>query len=98
MCIRDRVGNLTLNTGEDRLISAVISPSGDYAYFGTQTSPGIIVKVAQTTSFTSTGSTDAGRTGRTATTGGTGNTRTATSTSDSSPLTTGGKFCVTRME
>src|SRR2546423_21915 len=41
-----QVGNITLNSGENILYSAVISPSGDYAYFGTLTFPGIIVKVA----------------------------------------------------
>jgi len=40
-----RVGALTLNPGEDRFFSAVIDVSGGFAYFGTSTSPGIVVKV-----------------------------------------------------
>ncbi len=40
-----RVGNLTLNSGEDDLQSAVIDPSGGYAYFGTATNPALVVKV-----------------------------------------------------
>src|SRR5205809_523810 len=44
-----QVGNITLNSGENILYSAVISPSGDYAYFGTFTVPGVIVKVALNT-------------------------------------------------
>jgi hypothetical protein len=40
-----RVGALTLNSGEDYLRSAAIDPAGDYAYFGTSTSPGEVVKV-----------------------------------------------------
>ena len=35
----------TLDSGEDDLWSAVIDPAGDYAYFGTWTSPGRVVKV-----------------------------------------------------
>jgi hypothetical protein len=42
LVMRDR---LTLNTRENNLRSAVIDPSG-YAYFGTHTSPGKIVKVS----------------------------------------------------
>src|SRR5947209_3018411 len=41
-----REGSVTLITGENQLHAAVISPSGDYAYFGTNTPPGRIVKVA----------------------------------------------------
>src|SRR5689334_10798580 len=37
---------LSLAAGENWLYSAVISPSGDYAYFGTSTVPARIVKVA----------------------------------------------------
>lgn len=44
-----QVANLTLGTGENTLWSAAISPSGDYAYFGTFTVPGRIVKVALST-------------------------------------------------
>ena len=40
-----RVGALTLDSGEDGLYSAVIDPSGGYAYFGTFTWPGTVVKV-----------------------------------------------------
>src|SRR5438093_5367812 len=40
-----RVGTLTLNLGENYLESAVIDPAAGFAYFGTYTSPGIIVKV-----------------------------------------------------
>ena len=40
-----RTSALTLNTGEGGLISAVIDPGGEYAYFGTYNSPGIVVKV-----------------------------------------------------
>jgi len=40
-----RVGALTLNTGENDLRSAVIDVSGGFAYFGTDTSPGRVVKV-----------------------------------------------------
>jgi hypothetical protein len=40
-----RVGNLTLNTGENNLYSAVIDTVRGYAYFGTDASPGIVVKV-----------------------------------------------------
>jgi len=36
---------LPLQAGEERLYSAVIDPKGEYAYFGTDTDPGIIVKV-----------------------------------------------------
>ena len=38
-----RVGSISFNPGEDRLSSAVIDPSGQYAYFGTDT--GRVVKV-----------------------------------------------------
>jgi hypothetical protein len=37
--------SLTLHTGEDSILSAVIDTSNGYAYFGTHTSPGIVVKV-----------------------------------------------------
>src|SRR5881398_3475300 len=40
-----RVGALTLNPGEDKLFSAVIDSAGGFAYFGTGTSPGVVVKV-----------------------------------------------------
>jgi PKD repeat protein/predicted RNA-binding protein with TRAM domain len=40
-----RVGALTLNTGENVLSSAVIDSGGGFAYFGTETSPGRVVKV-----------------------------------------------------
>ena len=40
-----RVEGLTLNSGEIRLRSAVIDPDGTHAYFGTDTSPGRVVKV-----------------------------------------------------
>jgi uncharacterized repeat protein (TIGR01451 family) len=36
---------LTLNAGEDDLDSAVIDPASGFAYFGTGTDPGIVVKV-----------------------------------------------------
>jgi len=37
---------LTLNSGENQFTSAVIDTANGYAYFGTRTSPGIVVKVA----------------------------------------------------
>lgn len=40
-----RVGALNLNSGENNLVSSVIDTAGGYAYFGTYTSPGIVVKV-----------------------------------------------------
>jgi hypothetical protein len=40
-----RVGALTLNAGENDLVSAVIDPTGGFAYFGTNDSPGRVVKV-----------------------------------------------------
>jgi len=40
-----RVGALTLNPGEDKLFSAVIDSANGFAYFGTGTSPGVVVKV-----------------------------------------------------
>jgi hypothetical protein len=46
----ERVGGLTLPTGEDRLTSAVMDPAGRFAYFGTQTVPGRVVKVDLATS------------------------------------------------
>ena len=39
------VNSLTMNTGESNLGPAVIDPAGAYAYFGTATSPGIVLKV-----------------------------------------------------
>jgi predicted RNA-binding protein with TRAM domain len=40
-----RGGAITLGTGQDYLECAVIDPTGGFAYFGTYTSPGIIVRV-----------------------------------------------------
>ena len=40
-----RVGALVLNSGEERLMSAVIDQPNGFAYFGTDTSPGRVVKV-----------------------------------------------------
>src|SRR5262245_40886048 len=40
-----RVGSLPLQTGEDGLFCSVIDPAGKFAYFGTNTSPGSVVKV-----------------------------------------------------
>src|SRR3989441_319673 len=40
-----QVGALTLNTGESGLASAVIDSPNGFAYFGTTTSPGLVVKV-----------------------------------------------------
>src|SRR5260370_32478988 len=40
-----RVGALTLNSGENLLDSAVIDPAGGFAYFGTDNNPGIVVKI-----------------------------------------------------
>ncbi|MFC1506506.1 hypothetical protein ACFLQ6_05475, partial [Thermoproteota archaeon] len=48
-------GSLTLNTGENDLWSAVIDSANGYAYFGTDTGPGIVVKV-NLTDFTRVGS------------------------------------------
>jgi sugar lactone lactonase YvrE len=42
----DDVGATPLKTGENYLSCAVIDPVPGYAYFGTETSPGIVVKVA----------------------------------------------------
>ena len=39
-----RTSAVTLDNGEDQLSSVVIDPSGSYAYFGTYTGPGIVVK------------------------------------------------------
>jgi hypothetical protein len=39
------VGTLTLNSGEEALLCAVIDPGGGFAYFGTATFRGIVVKV-----------------------------------------------------
>jgi Tol biopolymer transport system component len=41
----ERVDSVTFTAGENKLVSAVVSPDGDYAYYGTDTSPGIVVKV-----------------------------------------------------
>jgi len=41
-----RVGALTLDAGEDRLLSAVIDAASGYAYFGTNTIPGRVVKIS----------------------------------------------------
>lgn len=40
-----RDSTIVLNSGEDRLNAGVIDPNGEYAYFGTYTTPGIIVKI-----------------------------------------------------
>src|SRR5260370_1454327 len=48
------VGSLTLNSGEGGGCAAVIDPAGGFAYFGTTTSPGIVVKV-QLSDFTRVG-------------------------------------------
>ncbi len=40
-----RVGALTLNSGENLVRCAVIDPAGGFAYFGTLTNPGTVVKV-----------------------------------------------------
>jgi len=40
-----RVGALILHTGENDVTSAVLDVAGGYAYFGTATSPGIVVKI-----------------------------------------------------
>src|SRR3989442_10389810 len=40
-----RVGALTMKAGENYLASAVIDSAAGFAYFGTQTDPGIVVKV-----------------------------------------------------
>ncbi|MGH9379899.1 MAG: hypothetical protein ACRD2Z_04725, partial [Thermoanaerobaculia bacterium] len=36
----ERVGAITLDSGENELRSAVIDPAGEFAYFGTNTLPG----------------------------------------------------------
>ena len=36
---------ITLDSGENNLTSAVIDTAAGYAYFGTSTSPGIIIKI-----------------------------------------------------
>jgi hypothetical protein len=41
----ERVGAVTLLLGENQLPSAVMDPAGDYAYFGTATSPGRVTKI-----------------------------------------------------
>ncbi len=50
-----RVGVLTLNSGEGPLGCAVIDPAGGYAYFGTNSSPGYVIKI-QLSDFTRLGS------------------------------------------
>jgi uncharacterized repeat protein (TIGR01451 family) len=40
-----RVDAVTLNLGENNLVSAVIDSANGFAYFGTGTSPGIVAKV-----------------------------------------------------
>ena len=40
-----RVGALTLNQGENYLQCAAIDPGAGFAYFGTDTAPGQVVKV-----------------------------------------------------
>jgi M6 family metalloprotease-like protein len=40
-----RVSSMTFQSGENELYSAVIDPSGQYAYFGTWTAPGRVVKI-----------------------------------------------------
>ncbi len=42
----ERVGAVTLESGEHGLVGAVIDPEGGHAYFGTSTDPGRVVKVA----------------------------------------------------
>ena len=41
----NRAGSLTFNPGENDLASSVIDTAAGFAYFGTDTSPGVIVKV-----------------------------------------------------
>ncbi len=43
-----RVGAITLDSGENNLRSAVIDTAGGFAYFGTNTSPSIVVKIGIT--------------------------------------------------
>ncbi|WP_165878270.1 S8 family serine peptidase [Micromonospora sp. MW-13] len=45
-----RTAALTLASGEDTLFSGVMDPLGRYAYFGTQTKPGRVIKVDLATS------------------------------------------------
>ena len=40
-----RISSMTFQSGENGLYSAVIDPSGQYAYFGTWTAPGRVVKI-----------------------------------------------------
>ena len=40
-----RVHALNLNSGENELKSAIIDSDGIYGYFGTETSPGRVIKV-----------------------------------------------------
>ena len=51
----NRVGALTFNSGENGLGSSVIDSAAGFAYFGTDTSPGVIVKV-RLSNFTRVGS------------------------------------------
>jgi len=51
----NRVGALTFNSGENSLASSVIDSAAGFAYFGTDTSPGVIVKV-RLSNFTRVGS------------------------------------------
>src|SRR5712692_5836874 len=50
-----RVGALTLNPGEDNISAAIIDPAAGFAYFATDTSPGVVVKV-RLSNFTRVGS------------------------------------------
>jgi hypothetical protein len=50
-----RVGSVILNSSEDELWSAVIDPKGEFAYFGTGTSPGKVIKI-RLSDFTRVGS------------------------------------------
>jgi hypothetical protein len=50
-----RVSALTLNSGENQVISGVIDVAGGFAYFATCTSPSVVVKV-RLSNFTRVGS------------------------------------------
>jgi len=41
----ERVDALELDPGEDNLVSAVIDPAAEYAYFGMHTNPGMVARV-----------------------------------------------------
>jgi hypothetical protein len=41
----NRVGSITLNEGEVYLSCAVVDTANSYAYYGTYTSPGKVVKI-----------------------------------------------------